>query len=217
MGIDDAAAVRLPTALSPRRALAAAAVGVLAAGPLAFMGELVLVPIVGWIVGATIILAEVWRDVWPQDHAGTKRLAEHENLTRTTDTEVLAAACVSLGAVVLALVRSKARQDAWASASVILSLLAIALSWCVINTVFALKYARLYYLDEDGGIDFKTAAPPAYSDFAYLAFSVGMSFGVAETEPTSTAIRKVALGHALFSFVFGTGILAVAVNLVTDL
>jgi uncharacterized membrane protein len=212
-----ATAVRLPAALSARRALAAAAVGVLAAGPLAVMGELVLVPIVGWIVATTIILAGVWRNVWPQDHAGTKRLAEQESRTRTTDTEVLTAACVSLGAVVLALVRSNARQDAWASASVVLSLLAIALSWCLVNTVFALKYARLYYLDQDGGIDFKQAEQPAYSDFAYLAFSVGMSFGVPETEPTSTAIRKVALGHALFSYTFGTGILAVAVNLVTDL
>jgi uncharacterized membrane protein len=212
-----AMAVRLPAALSARRALAAAAVGLLAAGPLAAVGEPGLVPIVGWIVATTITLAGVWRSVWPQDHAGTKQLAEQESRTRTTDTEVLTAAGVSLGAVILALIRSHARQDAWASAAVVLSVVAIVLSWCLVNTVFALKYARLYYLDEDGGIDFKQAAPPAYSDFAYLAFSIGMSFAVAETEPTSTVIRKVALGHALLSYTFGTGILAVAVSLVTDL
>ena len=212
-----ATAVRLPAALSARRALGAAAVGLLAASPLAVVGEPVLVPIVGWIVATTITLAGVWRNVWPQDHAGTKQLAEQESRTRTTDTEVLTAACVSLGAVVLALIRSHARQDAWASAAVVLSVVAIALSWCLVNTVFALKYARLYYLDEDGGIDFKQAEPPAYSDFAYLAFSIGMAFAVAETEPTSTVIRKVALGHALLSYIFGTGLLAVAVSLVTDL
>ena len=212
-----ATALRLPAALSARRALGAAAVGLLAATPLAVVGEPVLVPVIGWIVATTITLAGVWRSVWPQDHAGTKRLAEHESRTRTTDTEILTAACVSLGAVILALIRSHERQDAWASASVVLSVVAIGLSWCLVNTVFALKYARLYYLDEDGGIDFRQAEPPAYSDFAYLAFSIGMSFGVPETEPTSTAIRKVALGHALLSYIFGTGLLAVAVSLVTNL
>jgi uncharacterized membrane protein len=210
-------AARLPAALSARRALAAALVGLVAASPLAVAGEPALVPIVGWSVATAITLAGVWRSVWPQDHAGTKRLAEQESRTRTTDTEVLTAACVSLAAVLLALIRSNARQDAWATASVVLSVVAIALSWCLVNTVFALKYARLYYLDEDGGIDFKQAEPPAYSDFAYLAFTVGMSFATSETEPTSTAIRKVALGHAMLSYTFGTGMLAVAVNLVTNL
>jgi uncharacterized membrane protein len=176
----------------------------------------VLVPIAGWIVAVTVMLAGVWRRAWPQDHAGTKRLAERESLTRTTDTEVLLAACASLGAVLLALIRSHGRQDAWATVAVVFSVVTIALSWCLVNTVFALKYARLYYLDEQGGIDFRQRDPPAYSDFAYLAFTVGMSFAVSETEPASTAIRKVALGHALLAYTFGTVILAVAVNLVTN-
>ena len=97
--------------------------------------------------------------------------------------------------------------------------LSVVLSWALVNTVYAFKYAHLYYLDEPdiGGIDFKQEAPPTYSDFAYLAFTVGMSFAVSETEPTATRIRRVALGHALFSYMFSTGILAVAINLVTNL
>jgi uncharacterized membrane protein len=86
-----------------------------------------------------------------------------------------------------------------------------------VNTVFALKYARLYYSGGDGGIDFKETGRPAYSDFAYLAFTVGMTFGVTDTEPTSREIRKIALGHALLSYLFGTVVVAVAVNLVTNL
>jgi uncharacterized membrane protein len=50
-----------------------------------------------------------------------------------------------------------------------------------------------------------------------MAFTVGMSFAVSETEPTTTRIRRVALGHALLSYAFGTGVLAVAINLVTNL
>ncbi|WP_113703416.1 DUF1345 domain-containing protein [Nonomuraea lactucae] len=59
--------------------------------------------------------------------------------------------------------------------------------------------------------------PPAYSDFAYLAFTIGVTFGVTDNRVVSTHIRKVALAHALLSYFFNTGILAVAINLVTGL
>ena len=87
------------------------------------------------------------------------------------------------------------------------------------NTVYAFKYARLYYVDgpDTGGIDFKQGEAPRYSDFAYMAFTVGMSFAVSDTEPVDSRIRRVALGHALLSYAFGTGVLAVAINLVTNL
>jgi uncharacterized membrane protein len=52
----------------------------------------------------------------------------------------------------------------------------VILSWALVNTVFALKYARRYYSGGDGGIEFGQEDPPAYSDFAYVAFTVGMSF-----------------------------------------
>ena len=152
--------------------------------------------------------------------AKSKYLAEEESKSRSTDAAVLIAAVASLGAVALALVRASSNQDAVAVTLVVLSVLTVIASWALVNTVFALKYARLYYKDEtdaDGGIDFKQDQPPAYSDFAYLAFTVGMAFAVSETEPTSTHMRKTALGHALLSYAFGTGILAVAINLVTNL
>jgi hypothetical protein len=120
--------------------------------------------------------------------------------SRSTDVWVLLGATASLAAVVVALVRSTSRQDATAVAIVLLlSVLAVVLSWALVNTVFAFKYARLYYFDEPdcAGIDFKQNEPPTYSDFAYLAFTVGMSFAVSETEPTSTRTRRVALMDAL--------------------
>ena len=70
---------------------------------------------------------------------------------------------------------------------------------------------------EPGGIDFKQNDPPAYSDIAYLAFTVGMSFAVSGTEPTTTVMRRVVLGHALLSYMFGPGVLTVAMNLVMSL
>jgi uncharacterized membrane protein len=167
-------------------------------------------------VAAAVLLFWVWRLCWPQDAAGTERIAEQEGRTRATDSAVLVAAVVSLAAVVVALVRSSS-ADPTAIVAVLLGLLVVILSWALVNTVFAFKYARLYYIDEDGGIDFKQEEPPAYSDFAYMAFTVGMAFSAPETEPSSTAVRRVALGHALLSYLFGTVVFAVAVNLVTNL
>jgi len=100
---------------------------------------------------------------------------------------------------------------------VILSAVTVILSWALVNTVFALKYARLFYIDEDGGLDFGQDKQPTYSDFAYLAFTVGMTYGVTDIVPEVTTLRKAVFGHAVLSYLFGTGILAVAINLVTNL
>jgi hypothetical protein len=40
---------------------------------------------------------------------------------------------------------------------------------------------------------------------------------VSDADPADPRIRRVALGHALLSHAFGTGVLAVAINLVTNL
>ena len=205
--------------LSARRALISLAVGLVTGLVVALITTFRLLPLVGWTVTVTVLLTWVWRISWPQDARGTKRLAEEESETRSTDVWLLAAAVASLGVVVVALVQSSSHRNAVAVASVILSVLSVALSWALVNTVYAFKFARLYYYDEPdtAGIDFKQEEPPAYSDFAYLAFTIGMSFAVSETEPTATRTRKVALGHALLSYLFGTGVLAVAINLVTNL
>jgi uncharacterized membrane protein len=215
----DATAVEAgerPTILSWRRLLICLGGGILAAGLVAFAGVPEIAVLLGWAVAAGGLLVWVWRISWPRDSDGTKRLAEEEGQTRVTDTAVLGAAVASLAAVVEGLVRS-GTKDPVGVATVLLGVLVVILSWALVNTVFALKYAREYYSGGDGGIDFGQEERPAYSDFAYLAFTVGMSFAVPDTQIVDTSIRKVALGHALLSYLFGTVVIAVAVNLVTNL
>lgn len=205
--------------LSARRALISVSAGLTVGVVVGLLATPRLFPLVGWTVTVAVLLVWVWLISWPQGAEGTKRLAEHEGTTRSTDMWLLVAAVSSLAVVVVALVQSDNPRSVTDVASVLLSVVSVALSWALVNTVYAFKYARMYYLGEPdrGGIDFKQEADPAYSDFAYLAFTVGMSFAVSETEPTATRIRRVALGHALFSYFFGTGIVAVAINLVTNL
>jgi uncharacterized membrane protein len=205
-----------PTILSWRRLLICLGGGLVAAGLTTVGGVPEIAVLVGWAVAASGLLIWVWRISWPRDSEGTKRLAAEEGRTHVTDTVVLCAAVASLAAVVEGLVRSTSK-DAVGVATVVLGVLVVILSWALVNTVFALKYARRYYSGGDGGIDFGQREPPAYSDFAYVAFTVGMSFAVADTQVADTSIRKVALGHALLSYLFGTIVIAVAVNLVTNL
>jgi uncharacterized membrane protein len=204
--------------ISVQRGLSSAAFGIAAGGVAAIAGAPEIAPLLSWTVAVVVLLTWVWRICWRMDSDGTERLAEAEGRSRSTDAWVLVAAVASLGAVVDALIRSSGNRDAKAVALVVVGVLAVILSWALVNTVFAFRYARLYYRGEpDGGINFKQDQPPTYSDFAYMAFTVGMTYGVTETEPTSTTLRRTALGHALLSYLFGTGILAVAVNLVTNI
>ncbi|MEU1845244.1 DUF1345 domain-containing protein [Micromonospora sediminicola] len=203
--------------LSVRRAVWSLVVGVVAGTVTALVGAPELTPLVIWTIAAGTILVWVWRSCWSASPRRTEQLAEAEQRSRSTDSAILIASVVSLVAVAEALVRASDQQDMVAVTLVILSVVAVVLAWMLVNTVFAIKYARMYYCGDGRGMDFRRDDPPAYADFAYVAFTVGMSYAPGENEPTSNRMRRVALGHALLSYTFGTGILAVAVNLVTNL
>ncbi len=102
-------------------------------------------------------------------------------------------------------------------ALVLLCLATVALSWALTHTAFTLRYAHLYYREDDegvGGLEMPGGQRPAYFDFAYLAFTVGMCFQVSDVTVASPQIRRALLLHALLSFVYNTAILAFVLNLV---
>ena len=59
--------------------------------------------------------------------------------------------------------------------------------------------------------------PPRYTDFAYLAMTLGMTFQVSDTDLQTPEIRATALRHALLSYLFGAVIVATTINLVGGL
>jgi uncharacterized membrane protein len=83
--------------------------------------------------------------------------------------------------------------------------------------LFALRYARLYYTGTPGGIGFNQDIPPRYLDFAYLAFTIGMTFQVSDTDLQRPEIRATALRQALLAYLFGAVVLASTINLVSQL
>jgi len=170
--------------------------------------------LIGWMVGATIFVCWTLRTVWPMNSAQTAMHARRDDPARgTLDVSVLIAAVASLGAVAILLL-DKADNSA---VDTVLSVGSVALAWVSVHTVYLTRYAGLYYAGEPGGIDFNEAEPPQYSDFAYLAFTIGMTFQVSDTDFSNKVIRRTALRHSLLSFVFGAVILAATINLIAGL
>jgi uncharacterized membrane protein len=95
--------------------------------------------------------------------------------------------------------------------------LTVAASWFAVHTLFTVHYARLYYSDEPGGINFHDPERPRFRDFAYVAFTVGMTFQVSDNEIGLTSIRAAVLRHALLSYLLGAVVLAVTINLIAGL
>jgi uncharacterized membrane protein len=61
-----------------------------------------------------------------------------------------------------------------------------------------------------------TTDPDDY-DFAYFAFVVGMTFQVSDVQITDPGVRSVVLLHGILSFGYNTAILALVVNLASNL
>ncbi|ADU47963.1 protein of unknown function DUF1345 [Intrasporangium calvum DSM 43043] len=167
----------------------------------------------GWSVAAAIHVGWSWVTIWPMGADSTASHAVREDPGRAvTDLILVTAAIASLGAVAL-LLRSGGAGSRDIQAG--LSVASVALAWAVVHTVFAERYARLYYTGPDGGVDFNER--PQYSDFAYLAFTVGMTFQVSDTEVRSKEIRATVLRHALLSYLLGVVVIAATINLVASL
>jgi uncharacterized membrane protein len=200
------------------RVVWAAATG-LVAGPLAAVFTLPqAAALIGWDVAAASFLAMVWFVIWPLAPESTRRRATRLDPGRAlADLLVVVAGVAILAAVALALVRAGSSHGSTKAYLLAVGIVSVVLGWLAVHTVFTLNYARLYYRDEPGGVDFNEPEPPTYVDFAYLSFTIGMTFQVSDTDLTTKTVRRVALQHALISYFFGAVILALVINIVGSL
>jgi uncharacterized membrane protein len=174
--------------------------------------------LIGWDVLAVLFCGWVWATIWHLDAATTGGHALRENPGRdASDLILLGAAVASLIAVGVVLFGAghAAGNDKYLQAG--FAVLSVLVSWTLVHTVYTLKYARLYYTGAVGGIDFNDSAPPQYSDFAYLAFTIGMTFQVSDTDLQTKDIRRTALRHAWLSFPLGAVIISASINLISGL
>jgi uncharacterized membrane protein len=202
-----------------QRLLIAAVLGGVAAAATAFFFPWQLSVLAGWDFAAAFVAGSVWIFVSALDAESTQKVATREDDSRTlVDVIMVVASLVSLVGVILGLAHARTHSGVVSSVLTGVAVFTVFLSWFTVHTLFALRYAHLYYRAPAGGIVFaKSDDPPDYLDFVYFAFTVGMTFQVSDTGIDQRTIRRAVIRHALLSYLFGTVIVGVAINVVGNL
>lgn len=113
----------------------------------------------------------------------------------------------------------------------VLALIAVALAWFTIHTMYAMHYAHACWLDDDAtdaknddtpresavGLKFPGESEPGGLDFLYFSFVIGMTAQTADVDTTTAPLRRIVLVHSILAYFFNTVIVAAAVNLAVSL
>lgn len=171
----------------------------------------------GWLTSCLVYLVIVWWGVGRLDAAQTRlRASSLDPGSTALYALIVAISWVSLVGVLLVTdsVKTHLGFDRWLHIG--LALATLAATWLLIQTVFALRYARRYYMENTRGLVFPGEAAPTYLDFAYFAAVIGMTSQVADVGVAHPAMRRLVLLHGLVSFGYNLMVLALTFNLVAS-
>jgi uncharacterized membrane protein len=173
----------------------------------------------GWDVGVTFYLISTYLLVSRSTvNEIRRRAAIQDEGAAALLVLIPAAAIASLAAIVVEFGNAESAAG-WAELA--LGMGTILLSWSFLHIVFALHYAHEYYGersdDQIGGLKFPGAQGPDYWDFVYFSFVIAMTSQVSDVAITSKVIRRVATVHGVLSFFFNVSVLALTVNMVSNL
>jgi uncharacterized membrane protein len=200
------------------RVLVASVAGLAIGIGTAFSPAAIGAPLFGWIGATGVFVVWTWLEIWPQDARATADHARAEDPSRpVADVACLSAAVVSLVAVGILLVGAGSAKGTAKLLEIGLAIAAVLAAWSLVHTVFTLRYARTYYGPGQGAIDFNQDGPPRYSDFAYIAITIGLTFQVSDTDLRSGVFRRLAVQHMLLSYLMGAVIIAITINLVAGM
>ncbi|MGV8877556.1 MAG: DUF1345 domain-containing protein [Sphingobacteriaceae bacterium] len=182
---------------------------------------------VSWLTYAITSLTLSWITILTSHPAAVKQEAHNQDSSRTlVFSFAVAAAFASLFAIIILLQESANRSAPDLAYQIIIPSACVISSWCLVHTVFTLRYAHFFYGnipdDKDkktkpGGLIFPEEDEPDYLDFTYFSFVIGMTFQVSDVQITSKRIRRLALMHGILSFAFNTIIVALTINVIAGL
>lgn len=170
-----------------------------------------------WNGSISLYLLHVWKLMRSADHSQMQQQAKKQDESKwVIMLIVLLAITMSLVAILVQL--SQLPSGHYEKLGhVALALLTIISAWLFMHTVFALHYARDFYMalsrnEENGGLDFPGTEHPTYPDFLYFSYIIGTSAQTADVSITNKHMRLLNLFHAVLSFGFNTTILAICIN-----
>jgi uncharacterized membrane protein len=183
--------------------------------------------ILTWIGFAFIMNSLSWLTICLAHPLEMKKITKVQDSNRTFIFIFSLLAALSCLFVVLILLKTtKNMSGTELNLHILMSVLAVILSWGLVHTLFLFRYAHLYYEDAsegkvDGnyleGLEYPDEKEPDYLDFAYFSFVIGMTFQVSDIEISSRRIRRLALLHSLIAFGFNTVIVALSINVISGL
>jgi uncharacterized membrane protein len=172
--------------------------------------------VAAWDGFALSALCLTWLTIFTLQPTQIRQVAQREDPGRLISSIlVVIGAGAALLAVVVLLKAGKAMDSSDRTGITLLALTAVMLAWLLTHTVFTLRYAHLYYSKRAGeaGLDFpgETTALD-YLDFAYFAFTIGMTAQTADVMVRSPLLRRLTLVHAIISFGFNTAVIALSIS-----
>lgn len=173
-------------------------------------------------VAATFVLVGYFMFAFSNDEQRTRARAAVEDPGRNIVLAVvmLSVAAGMTGAIVILGKGPDTHTATEHAVAVALAIAAAVMGWLVTHATYALRYAHLYYRDDGtdcDGLTFPKTPEPDDLDFLYFSYIIGMTFQVSDVQVNDPAIRRLVLAHGLVSFVYNTTILALGVNLISNL
>lgn len=171
-----------------------------------------------WDTAGIVLLGLSWSVVLRATADETRAHAGTDDPGRTlVYVVVIVTSAVSLLAATILVRNARSVVPELKEIAIALCLVSVGLAWAMTHTAFTFRYAHLYYREDTGslpGITMPGGGAPAFFDFAYFAFTIGMCFQVSDMSVASPQIRKTVLLHSVMSFAYNSVILAFVLNLV---
>jgi uncharacterized membrane protein len=171
--------------------------------------------VAAWDAGVLVILGRWWTGILRSSPSRARHRAAADDPGRYAVFVIaLVAGFITLAVATILLSKKGTLPPVQDRLLLAVVVVAVAGAWVLTQTAFTLRYAHLYYRDAGapGGLTF-AGGPPDDLDFAYFAFTIGMTFQTSDVTVNRRPMRHLLLIHAVLSFFYNTVILALAINI----
>ena len=181
---------------------------------------------VGMLIALSLDATLFFRATWSLNFEQTKALFDHERLhaglliKRSVAVNFLGLGVMSLCVSDLGSKQSVLPEDF----RIFIYFVSILLIWISLHHSYALHYAKFFFHFNSGNncnqgttkvFSFPDDMKPVLFDFVYVAYSIGLTFGMTDVGAELTEIRKTILVQAMLAFLYATTAISAIASLFT--